>query len=157
MSEVYQTTKMLALPGKQQETYCFWCQDHLHHIYKYIISSEHPPPHPLNLPAICEQDGGDIGSRAFFFFSPLLQALRGENEDLRRRRWTEISKWCLLFGFFSTHACPFQSSPSSPKSPFISITPAIMTLRRESEAALWCIFFPTFIFVSLIKLELLFV
>lgn len=106
--------RLLFLPGIWQETYCLCCQDHLHHIYQYILSTERPP---TTFPAFCKQDGGDVetvslaGSIFFFlFFSP--QALRGE-KVLRRRWWTEISKWCLLFVLFSTHACPFHSSPPS--------------------------------------------
>lgn len=88
--------------------------------HKLIFSPLNAPP-PHNLPGYLQTGWrwrGDVSLAGFFFgFFSSSSSSEGKNEVLRRRWWTEISKWCSLFVLFSTHSRPFQSSPPSPAPP----------------------------------------
>lgn len=116
---------------------------HLHRIYEYFLSLLNAPlpPHPLYLfhGNLQQTEQGWrsrwngaaealwilSGSPSRVFFKPW----RG-NEVLRRRAVNWNFKMVLIVCTF-LHSC--LSLPVLPDSPFISITPAIMTLKREER------------------------
>lgn len=142
------TKKTLALPRRLREIFCFWCQDPSASRFATISSLRWTQPTTFTPPPTSftcfnlrrtEWDGGAGGTEtylqtgsgfSFFFVLPVaLRGKRGAKEGGGELKFQNGAS-CL---YFTPLMLPPHLPPRLPPT-FISITPAIMTLRRESES-----------------------